>query len=211
MTKHGNKRKESSVEEGNNRQSNTPISHWYPSRTRFTLNLRSLRNSTEYYETSPTKSSRTKTRRNDNEASPTRRRTETRRNDNETSPTRRRTETRRNDNETSPTRNSRTETRGNDNETPTGRRTETRGNDNERSLSPITPIRNHKITFRVGRLRSKRRYRVRRGKSPKKRRKSKGKKPIRPGNRNDEESRSESDEEAVRVRYIHFIATLYFY
>ena len=46
---------------------------------------------------------------------------------------------------------------------------------------------------------------------PKKRRKSKGKKPIRPGNRNDEESGSESDEEAARVRYIHFIATLYFY
>ena len=118
MTKHGNKRKESSVEEGNNRRSNTPISHWYPSRTHFTLNLRSLRNLTEYYVMSPTRSSKTETRRNDNEMSPTRRRTETRRNDNETSLT----------------RNSRTETRGNNNETPTGRRTETRGNDNERSL-----------------------------------------------------------------------------
>ena len=46
---------------------------------------------------------------------------------------------------------------------------------------------------------------------PKKWRKSKGKKLIRPENRNDEESESESDKEVTRVRYIHFIATLYFY
>jgi len=37
MTKHGNKCKELSVKEGNNHWSNTPISHWYSSRTHFIL------------------------------------------------------------------------------------------------------------------------------------------------------------------------------